>query len=70
MRGLRAEVSAQAFERGLIIELAGTQDDVLKFLPPLTIEEELLVKGVGIIDESIQAALERRQAMMKGEYAS
>ncbi len=65
--GFCADVSEAAFERGLIIELAGAKDDVLKFLPPLVIEEELLKEGLGIIDESIGAVLEKREAMLKGE---
>ncbi len=65
--GFCSDVSEAAFERGLIIELAGARDDVLKFLPPLVIEEELLKEGLAIIDESIGAVLEKREAMLKGE---
>lgn len=64
--GFCSEVSSEAFERGLIIELAGANDDVLKFLPPLVIEEELLTKGLGIIDESIQAVMGRKESMLHG----
>ncbi|MFW5771450.1 MAG: aminotransferase class III-fold pyridoxal phosphate-dependent enzyme, partial [Spirochaetota bacterium] len=65
--GFCSDVSEAAFERGLIIELAGAKDDVLKFLPPLVIEEELLKEGLAIIDESIGVVLEKREAMLKGE---
>jgi len=65
--GFCSDVSEAAFERGLIIELAGAKDDVLKFLPPLVIEEELLKEGLAIIDQSIGAVLEKRDAMLKGE---
>ncbi|BDC36614.1 MAG: diaminobutyrate--2-oxoglutarate transaminase [Candidatus Methanoliparum thermophilum] len=51
-------VSKKAFEKGLIIELAGPNDEVLKFLPPLVIENDLLMKGLDIIDESIDEILE------------
>ena len=53
---LAKAVSQQAFARKLIVELAGAEDDVLKFLPPLIIEEPVLSKGLEIIDESIAAA--------------
>ncbi len=61
-----SEVSAEAFSRGLIIELAGATNDVLKFLPPLVIEEEHLRRGLEIIDESIEAVMERKMAMING----
>jgi len=65
-QGFCSEVSAEAFERGLIIELAGAKDDVLKFLPPLVIEEDLLKQGLTIIDDAIGAVLEQRTAMLRG----
>jgi len=61
-----SEVSAEAFSRGLVIELAGADDDVIKFLPPLVIEEEILKKGLQIVDESIAAVIEKKQAMKTG----
>ena len=68
-QGFCAEVSSEAFERGLIIELAGASNDVLKFLPPLLIEEELLKKGLQIIDESISAVLDKKESMIHGTQA-
>lgn len=66
-KGFSAEVSREAFIRGLLIELAGAKDDILKFLPPLVIEEDLLMEGLKIIDESIQAVLDKRCELIKGE---
>ena len=43
----------EAFSRGLIIETAGRGDNVMKILPPLTIEEEVLLEGLQIIKQSI-----------------
>jgi diaminobutyrate-2-oxoglutarate transaminase len=54
---LAGRVSKAAFERGLIIETAGPQDEVIKVLPPLTIDEAALEQGLGIIGQSIDAAL-------------
>jgi len=68
-QGFCHEVSAEAFERGLIIELAGARDDVLKFLPPLVIEEELLLEGLKIIDDVIGVVLDQRMSIIKGEMA-
>lgn len=55
---LAGAVSAQAFQRGLIIETSGTDDHVLKLLPPLTIEDELLEQGLDIIEESYRAVFD------------
>jgi diaminobutyrate-2-oxoglutarate transaminase len=53
--GFASKVMAEAFNRGLIIETSGSNGQVLKLLPPLTIEEEDLQKGLQIIEESIKA---------------
>jgi len=52
-KGIAAQVSKECFDRNLIIELSGAKDNVLKLLPPLVIEEDLLIKGLDIIEESI-----------------
>ncbi len=49
--GFAGEVSKQAFAEKLIIELAGACDNVVKFLPALTIDEETLREGLTIIDK-------------------
>jgi diaminobutyrate-2-oxoglutarate transaminase len=51
--GVCRRVSGEAFNRGVVIELAGANNEVLKFLPPLTIDKVTLRKGVDIIEESI-----------------
>jgi diaminobutyrate-2-oxoglutarate transaminase len=64
--GFAGEISSRAFENNLVIELAGADDSVVKFLPPLIIEEETLREGLGIIDRVIGELLEQKQAMLKG----
>ncbi|MEO5341886.1 MAG: diaminobutyrate--2-oxoglutarate transaminase [Gammaproteobacteria bacterium SHHR-1] len=54
------EVSREAFANYLIIELAGADDNVVKFLPALTIEEEVLREGMGIIDKVIGELVESK----------
>ncbi|KQM82492.1 diaminobutyrate--2-oxoglutarate transaminase [Agromyces sp. Leaf222] len=56
-RGLAARISKQAFTRGLVIETSGAHDEVLKFLPALTISEDELLAGLAIVRESLAAAL-------------
>lgn len=51
-------VSRQAFADGLVIERVGRNDTVLKVLPPLTIERELLDEGLGILIGATKLALD------------
>lgn len=55
---LAGTVSKKAFKHGLIIETAGPVDAVLKLLPPLTIEQTDLDKGLQIIDRAIVEAMD------------
>lgn len=68
--GFASEVSHTAFDKNLVIELAGADDSVVKFLPALIIEEETLRKGMAIIDQVIGELLEQKQAAMKGDTAA
>ncbi|SEI00265.1 diaminobutyrate aminotransferase apoenzyme [Halobacillus karajensis] len=60
--GLSGQLAQAAFERGLIIETSGPDDEVLKILPPLIIDEEGIEKGLDIIEESIKAVLGKEEA--------
>jgi diaminobutyrate-2-oxoglutarate transaminase len=53
------QVAREAFNRGLIIELCGAKNNVLKFIPSLTIEEEVLQEGLEVINQSINLALQK-----------
>jgi diaminobutyrate-2-oxoglutarate transaminase len=52
-------VSKEAFSRGLIIETAGALDNVLKLMPPLTIDEASLDEGIDIALAAADAVLSR-----------
>lgn len=56
-RTLAGRISKAAFRRGLIIETSGAFDEVLKFLPALTITEDELARGLAIVRESLADAL-------------
>lgn len=53
------KVSAECFNNGLIIELAGRKDCVLKLMPPLIISDTELINGLNIICKSIKQVLEK-----------
>lgn len=48
------KVVEECYQNGLIIESAGRKDSVIKLMPPLTIELELLQQGCSIIRQAIQ----------------
>lgn len=52
-----SRISKQAFQSGLIIETAGGDDQVLKILPPLTIEITQLDRGLQILGQAIKTVL-------------
>lgn len=58
--GIAEEVCQEAFERGLLMETSGPNDEVFKFLPPLMIDKVGLQQGFDIIEESIKAVLAKR----------
>jgi diaminobutyrate-2-oxoglutarate transaminase len=51
---LAKAVSREAFRQGIIIELAGPNDEVVKFLPPLVMDEATLRRGVGTIAQIVE----------------
>ena len=48
---------AECFKNGLIVERVGRDNNVLKLMPPLVIEDENLIKGLEILKESVKAIL-------------
>lgn len=54
---LANRIARKAFERGVVIETSGAHDEVLKVLPALTIEDELLSRGLDVIEASVADAL-------------
>lgn len=68
--GLPSEISRVAFDNKLVIELAGADDNVVKFLPALVIEEETLRKGIGIIDSVIDELLQQKARLIHGDTAA
>ena len=51
---LAGAISRRCFEKGLVIETAGPQSEVLKVLCPLTIPDAQLLEGLDIVDSSIR----------------
>lgn len=57
---LAAKANDFCFERGLLTETAGPDDEVIKLMPPLTATQEELETGLDIVGESVKAACATR----------
>ncbi|WP_348626610.1 aminotransferase class III-fold pyridoxal phosphate-dependent enzyme [Mesorhizobium loti] len=63
MRGIdlkSGEIAGQvstAFQRGLIVETAGPNDEVVKCQPPLVIAEDQLNQGLDILEHTIESVI-------------
>lgn len=57
LQDVSKEVASACFKNGLIIERTGRLDAVLKILPPLTIDEDVLKEGLEILEDAISTRL-------------
>ena len=53
---LAQRVTAEAFDRGLLLLACGLDGNVLRLLPPLTVTDEELERGLGLLEEALAAA--------------
>ncbi len=51
----------RCLEEGVVMLKTGTYDNVIRLLPPLTIDEGLLDEGLGVLDEAIGSATTTEQ---------
>ena len=56
-KNISAEIIKKCFEKGLIVESAGRNNNVIKILPPLTIEEHILKEGLSILINVINSLI-------------
>ncbi|MFI0485820.1 4-aminobutyrate--2-oxoglutarate transaminase [Actinomadura sp. 9N215] len=49
---LTARIASRCHERGLLVLTTGTYGNVLRFLPPLVIPEDLLTEGLDVLEEA------------------
>lgn len=55
--GLSERVTEKAFDRGLIVECAGRKNSVVKIMPPLVIENEVLMEGLARLKGAVEDCL-------------
>ncbi len=64
---LASEITARAFEQGLVIETSGSDGHVIKCLMPLTISQEHLLQGLHILVTSVREVMELSASRASGE---
>jgi len=57
---LAAEICDRAYDKGLVIETSGNEDQVVKVLAPLTTPPETFVKGFNILLDAVRDAMAER----------
>jgi 4-aminobutyrate aminotransferase/(S)-3-amino-2-methylpropionate transaminase len=48
----------ECYQQGVVILKAGTYDNVIRLLPPLTIEEDLLAEGLDVVEKALATVQE------------
>ncbi len=67
-KSFASDISAYAFEEGLIIETCGSDGQVVKFLPPLLIDENLLKEGLRRFETAIARVVTEKKERLGGEF--
>lgn len=62
------EISKEAFARRLVIETAGSEDQVVKFLPPLIIDETTLREGLERFEATVDAVFASKKKRLGSEF--
>ena len=60
---LAGKITHKAFQKGLIIETSGADDQVIKFLCPLVISQDNLARGIDIVEEAIKEVCAKEATM-------
>jgi 4-aminobutyrate aminotransferase/(S)-3-amino-2-methylpropionate transaminase len=55
-KGFGNTIVEECYRNGVVILKAGTYDNVIRLLPPLTIDEPLLEEGLDVLDDAISTA--------------
>jgi 4-aminobutyrate aminotransferase / (S)-3-amino-2-methylpropionate transaminase / 5-aminovalerate transaminase len=52
-KGASSTVIEECYRQGVVVLKAGTYDNVIRLLPPLTIDEDLLTEGLDVLDKAV-----------------
>ncbi len=65
---IAGELSSYAFEEKLIVETCGSEDQIVKFLPPLIIDEETLLEGLKRFEKAVSRLMADKKEKLSGEF--
>lgn len=63
---IAAEVTAACFQKHLLMETAGADDNVIKVMPPLIIDDSDLAEGLDILEGAMESVLRARGLLLQG----
>ncbi|RAI89556.1 diaminobutyrate aminotransferase [Paenibacillus pabuli] len=64
IEGFAEKVCKIAFEKGLIMETCGANKEVLKIMPPLTIDSVGLMKGLKVLESSVETCIKEIEELL------
>ncbi len=67
-KSVASEISSKAFEHNLIVETCGSEGHVVKFLPPLVIDEALLTEGLKRFEAAVNAVFDEKKERLGSEF--
>ncbi|MGA1931179.1 diaminobutyrate--2-oxoglutarate transaminase [Arcobacter sp. YIC-464] len=65
---IAGDISSYAFKENLIVETCGSEDQIVKFLPPLIIDEDTLNKGLDRLETAIDKLFEDKKTKLSQEF--
>jgi diaminobutyrate-2-oxoglutarate transaminase len=63
---LADKIIRTAFAKGLIMETAGAKGEVIRCLPPLTVSEEILEKGLNLLENIVNEVIDSKKLVDVG----
>ena len=67
---IAGKIAVKGFEKGLLMETSGPQDEVLKLMPAMTIEQDVLERGLSILAECVAEVTGQDITLVLGEPAN
>jgi diaminobutyrate-2-oxoglutarate transaminase len=67
-KSIAGELSAYSFEEKLIVETCGSDGQIVKFLPPLIVDEDTLVEGLKRFERAVDRLMQDKKNRLSEEF--
>lgn len=67
-KSIAGEISEYAFKENLICETCGSDSQVIKFLPPLVIDEDLLIEGLKRFEQAVDTLFRDKREKLGAQF--